>query len=284
MNHLFNRRTVLNDSRYKVSSEQLKTLTGINMTFKIHIRRISLFMDIKLFTDGEVKFGEYTFTRLMVEDKPMISDLQLSKLLGYKMGARFVRQHMDRNIRHFEKGLHYEDVASLKDDNVKNLLISVGYAKQSITQSKNIYLFTQEGFNLYLQLADVKDDLSVFEEEYFGQSLNVYVNPLRYEKSFSKVLDETLNGLIEFEEQYSCCNNKYRIDFYSKEYNLAIEYDEEHHNHTINTIDDMVREHMIHDELGCKFIRVKKGEELKGINEIFKFIHVHNICKHTVAS
>ena len=149
-------------------------------------------------------------------------------------------------------------------------MISIGYVKQSITQAKNIYIFSQEGFLLFCQIADIKEDYSEFEKNYFGSNKLISITPMRYELGFWNILLRTFKSIINFSPQYSCCNNKYRIDFYTPKYNLAVEYDEKGHRNKMS--EDKIREQEIHNELGCNFIRVKKGKELEGINNIFKYI------------
>lgn len=51
-------------------------------------------------------------------------------------------------------------------------------------------------------------------------------------------------------------DEKYRIDFYLPEFNLAIEYDEKQHQQKENKIKDRQREEEIKEVLGCKFIRL----------------------------
>lgn len=79
----------------------------------------------------------------------------------------------------------------------------------------------------------------------------------RFELSFGEQLEETLKPLgIKIKTQKSMFGGKYRIDFYLPEYNLAIEYDEEHHNEEENKIKDKIREEEIKNELHCEFIRL----------------------------
>lgn len=92
----------------------------------------------------------------------------------------------------------------------------------------------------------------------------------RKEILFGKMLFETFDGICEFESQYMVF--PYRIDFYNKECNIAIEYDEEYHDTDTQQNKDKNREQFIKKQTGCKFIRVKIGEEYKGINEILKAI------------
>ena len=83
----------------------------------------------------------------------------------------------------------------------------------------------------------------------------------RFELSFGEQLEETLKPLgIKIKTQKSMFGGKYRIDFYLPEYNLAIEYDEEHHNEEEKKIKDKIREEEIKNELHCEFIRLDYKE------------------------
>jgi hypothetical protein len=56
----------------------------------------------------------------------------------------------------------------------------------------------------------------------------------------------------------------YSLDFYSPEYNLVIEWDEEaHYKNNILREKDIIRQKKIENELRCKFIRIREKEFLK---------------------
>jgi very-short-patch-repair endonuclease len=64
----------------------------------------------------------------------------------------------------------------------------------------------------------------------------------------------------------------YRIDFFLPKYELAIEYDESHHAKPLQAKRDKERQKLIASKFGVKFIRVRQGKELQGINRILRFI------------
>lgn len=87
----------------------------------------------------------------------------------------------------------------------------------------------------------------------------------RYETEFAESLLDFLGVFnINVTRQFSV--NDYRIDFYIPASNLAIEYDEEHHNSDINTDLDIQRQSDIVKEIGCSFLRLD-----------YKKTHSHNI-------
>lgn len=151
---------------------------------------------IKLFINGKVETNDREFTRVLGgfdENKPCISDIQIAELLDYKNGARQVRQQIERNITHFENGIHLLDLQRVAvSDTLQETLISLGYAKQSITQAKNIYILSEAGFLLYLKFAEGDKAVELYKdfiEDYFKiKAENI---------AMEKTLEETRIGLID---------------------------------------------------------------------------------------
>jgi len=131
--------------------------------------------DLQLFTNGKVTIGDgREFTRLIGgfgEGNSTITDKQVAELLGYKDGARHVRRQVNENTKHFDYEHDIKDFkrAELTPTLIK-LLISLGYAKQSITQAENIYLFSKAGFLLFLKFAEGDKSVELYKnfiEDYF---------------------------------------------------------------------------------------------------------------------
>lgn len=115
-----------------------------------------------------------------------------------------------------------------------------------------------------------------------------YVNKPRFEICFGEMLDE-ITG-YKWDRQILIDNGKYRVDFMLG-YELAVEYDEEHH--VGQTEVDLYREKYIQEWLRDKykervdptceylipFIRVKKGEELLGIRRIIEQLVANQILE-----
>ena len=106
----------------------------------------------------KIDIGDRVFTRILGgfrEDSIVVSDKQIADLLDYKLGARQVRQQIERNLSSFENGLHIIDLKGVADSNTLDVdLISLGYSKQAITQAEHIYIFSEAGFLLYLKFAE----------------------------------------------------------------------------------------------------------------------------------
>jgi very-short-patch-repair endonuclease len=224
---------------------------------------------IKLVTKDSVNINNREFTRVMGgfnENSVIVTGKQVGELLGYANGDKTVNLTISRNIKSFTNEYLLDLKSGYLNDQDIEMLNSLGYSKQSISNSKNIYILSHLGLLLFLQIADIKKDYSEFISEYFEADEKLNVARIRFEHEFGNLLRTSFYGLLNIEDQYSCCNNKYRIDFYDIEKRLAIEYDEGHHANRIN--EDINRQKEIEEELNCNFIRVVKGEEFQGINKI----------------
>lgn len=94
-----------------------------------------------------------------------------------------------------------------------------------------------------------------------------------YSRKFTNMCYKVFKNITGFIPEYPVL--KYRVDYYFPEINLCVEFDEPHHNEPKNLISDISREADIKSHLKCTFIRIKIGEELDGINKIFKEIIPH---------
>ena len=150
---------------------------------------------IKLTIDKEVKLNDgREFTRVLGgfdANNPIMTDLQVAELLGYKKGARMVRETMNRNIENFTNGIHYIDLVNkgvAESDTLKETLISLGYAKSSITQAKNIYIFSEAGFLLFLKFAEGDKAVELYKD---------FIEKYYKLKAENEVLRSTIEEQIE---------------------------------------------------------------------------------------
>lgn len=120
--------------------------------------------------------------------------------------------------------------------------------------------------NVYLK------DLMEYYNTYSNKKYVPIVLHERLENLFIKQLQEVLKPLnYTLETQKSLCNNKYRLDGYIPELNLAIEYDEKQHEYQQK--EDKVREKEIDKELNCDFVRVDyKNTDAYNIGIVMKKI------------
>lgn len=99
-----------------------------------------------------------------------------------------------------------------------------------------------------------------------GISLDIRVSPVK-ERNFKVILEKSLHGVEEFFCQYVI--SPYRVDFFFPRLGLIVEFDEDFHKKSI--VIDKVRQSSIEKETGYKFIRVREGMELEGLNSILLF-------------
>ena len=198
----------------------------------------------------------------------VISDIQLAEILQFSTGVRHVRRIVKKNNL---------EVICLKKETVSNkklcsfLTHELGYTTQSITQANNIYFFDINNLLYFLSASEIKEDtLSSFIQLYFNMNEGEvkFRHTLRKEFGFAMVLEDITKSITLFEQQYSVDN--YRVDFYSKEFNLVVEYDEDRHDYTQE--EDELRQKHIENKLGCHFIRVKEGQENIGLGEIVEYL------------
>jgi len=130
---------------------------------------------IKLFTEGKVQVKEREFTKVLggfSESSPIITDRQIAELLEYAKGARSVRQRLSDNLQHFEFGVDILDLKSSvpQQDTTKEALKTLGYTDQAINLAKNIYVFSEAGFLLFLKFAEGDKAVELYKdfiEDYF---------------------------------------------------------------------------------------------------------------------
>lgn len=93
----------------------------------------------------------------------------------------------------------------------------------------------------------------------------------RKEHDFGYMLMDALSDKTEIISQFFV--KPYRIDFYLPEFKMAIEYDEYYHQTNKQHYLDLCRERKIKEQVpDITIVRVKEGQELKGLNLIIKMI------------
>jgi phage antirepressor YoqD-like protein len=83
------------------------------------------------------------------EGKRCLTDKTISEI--HKQPAPEIRKTINRNINRFKKNIDYID---LKRGDMVTTLISLGYAKQSITQAEHIYLLSERGYAKLIKIMD----------------------------------------------------------------------------------------------------------------------------------
>lgn len=90
-----------------------------------------------------------------------ITDKTIAELHGIKEGPKEIRKSINRNIKQFEEGIDYID---FKRGDFITTLLDLGYAKQSITQAKNIYLLSERGYMKLIKIMDTQLAWDIYNE------------------------------------------------------------------------------------------------------------------------
>lgn len=83
------------------------------------------------------------------EGKRCLTDKVISEIHNMKM--IHVRETLNKNIKRFKEGVDFINLKRIDDNDT---LTKMGYAKQSITQAKNIYLLSERGYAKLIKIMD----------------------------------------------------------------------------------------------------------------------------------
>ena len=198
-------------------------------------------------------FHSSNLRTILIEDKEWFIAKDIAELLGYS-------NTKDAIIRHCKYSTSFEDILKSGKTPKLNLISVLG---NSWKQTKVI----PESDVLRLVLKSKKITVKLKDELISSLNLTKYkILMSRKEIEFGKELIDFIKNIYGFDVicQYQILN--YKIDFYIKEFNLCIEFDE--NSHKINSIKnkDKLRENEISKFLKCGFVRVSEdnsiGEQL----------------------
>ena len=199
------------------------------------------------------------------EGKSVISSYDISRI--HNRPVKRVNESFKRNI---DKFVESEDFFRIPADSGIRSVIATGSFKQSNNKFEN--LFTKRGYLKLTKTFTNNIEYKIIKKVYDflggNENIDIYISNERLEISFFKLLKEALKEIdVKLIHQYYVSG--YRIDFFLPEYNLAIEYDEDHHK--LRTKEDKIREKEIKKETGCKFIRCSyKDSNIKNLMKILK--------------
>ena len=157
--------------------------------------------------DGDVNINGRKFTRLaggFSKDSIIITTKQIGELLGLK--NKVVNQTIDRNIKHFEYNIHIKDLKSVTDSDPIDFSL-IDYNKQSVANSKHIYILSEAGFLLYLKFADGDKAVELYKdfiEDYFKTKVELSIA----ENTLQNSKEELLKEKTYLIGQSVMCNNE----------------------------------------------------------------------------
>ncbi|MGL5752100.1 MAG: Rha family transcriptional regulator [Paraclostridium sp.] len=170
---------------------------------------------------------------------------------------------------------HKHVIDKIANEIKKNTNLKCEFTESTYTsiQNKNVkcYLLTDSGLK---HLIKTTKDITLEMIQQLGvNDIDVIYSNSRFEISFINMLEEALDTFnIKGIKQYNV--DRYRIDFYIPEYNIAVEYDEEQHYNKVNMKLDMEREKYIKSKLNCEFIRCDyKNSDIKNVMQVVRLIY-----------
>lgn len=136
--------------------------------------------------------------------------------------------------------------------------------KNGVNEKRGTYL--DKAYILMLA-GYISKDVTIIKEDDNAQV--IVIKPHRKELCFGEILIEALKELnLEVIPQYRVGN--YRIDFYIPKYNIAVEYDEQHH---FTKEKDNIRQMAISLLLNSNWIRCDyKDSDIKNLMKVLAFI------------
>lgn len=142
------------------------------------------------------------------------------------------------------------------------VVVKNGYSEKRGTYLDKTYILMLAGY--------ISKDVTIIKEDDNAQV--IVVKPHRKELCFGEILIEALKELnLEVIPQYRVGN--YRIDFYIPKYNIAVEYDEQHHFTEENKEKDNMRQMAISLLLNSNWIRCDyKDSDINNLMKVLAFI------------
>lgn len=183
----------------------------------------------------------------------------------FSCSHRYIRKKVIKMIEdgyHLQGGISDSTYITMQNKRVHCHLLSVA-AYASLVDSS---MFSDSEHKLRVK--------SQIAKEMGLKSIQVVRDKSRCEEQFSDMLERFIPE-IKFDRQFSVL--QYRLDFYSRDYNLVVEYDEEQHENPSHKKRDKQREaelsRQIKKDTGSKpcLIRVRKGSEIEGLRSIMAF-------------
>ena len=191
------------------------------------------------------------------EGKKSILVKEIAKIHGKE--PKHINELINMNKDEF---LFEVDILDLKNNESaeNNLKTSGVYTQNALNGSKYLYILSESGYLKLYSLMKHKNEkiVNFIVNDYFNSNKELVVFTQNKEIRFLDMLEESLKPFdITGIRQYNVLGK--RIDFYIPSLNIAIEYDENGHNHYSYEKHEG-RQKEIENKLGCRFIRVTDSD------------------------
>jgi very-short-patch-repair endonuclease len=166
-----------------------------------------------------------------------IDELEYESLTSLEIAELTGKRH-DHVLRGIDKMMKDLDIPL--DTHISTYKDRKGETRRCYVLPKDLYISLLNGY---------KNISPNFKAKRYGYKI------VRNEFSFGKDIVENLFEGHDIIPQYKVCGGKYMVDWYIKDMNIVIEFDEEYHK--FRSKEDLMREREIAKELGCTIIRYK---------------------------
>ena len=182
----------------------------------------------------------------IIEGKTAISSLDVAKMVGRE------HKHVIRDLRNIIKKLESNDLIVTEDYYIKSTY------QNTRNQTQPKFYLTYKGCDLYCKRMTGISQIKMVD---FMNKTLVVTKPITVlmpdskEKTFFESLEKVLASFsLTLIKEHKMSKNKYSIDGYIPEINLAIEYDEEFHKNQQE--EDNKRQLEIQKQYGYNFVRL----------------------------
>lgn len=190
-----------------------------------------------------------------------LNNMQQDTITSFKLVNIINKYRQEENLTLKRHDTLLRDIRNeISNGGDKQCFIKSSYLDKQ-NQERPCYILTKSGITRLMNGLRMTSDIAKTIEHL--QSIGMYSNTIevvdnRKEIEFLTQLEQTLEPFgIKGESQYSI--DKYRIDYYIKDMNVAIEYDENDHKGYSYEKQEL-RQQLIEKQLGCKFIRVSDSK------------------------
>ena len=199
-------------------------------------------------------FEKYIIRWIGTYKEPWFITKDIAKILGYKDTKKAVGDNIDTKYI-----LTWKEFK--KDKEIKI------HSQTKLINKTGVICFLQSG-------RKCNQDFLLFFKDNFKVDYHI-IKRLTKEEEYISNITKTFEG-EEMIQQYSVCNNKYKIDLYFPKYNLAVECDEYGHKDR-NVEYEYIREVDIKKEIDCVFMRFNPDDKCFNL---FKFDFIFFIYEY----
>lgn len=217
----------------------------------------------------EIKFGNRKASIVITESDLWMSQKSIADL--FDTTRQNISLHIANIGEYFNISNCTKAISTIQNEGTRDVSREIQHYNFEVIHAVGI---RSNRFDEINTLVDIASHSNILKASY-------RIIPVK-ERDFGELLSSILRGITRIIPQYKIM--EYFVDFYIPEYDLAVEYDEKHHNKPSNVLNDAERQSKIENEMDIEFIRIHEGMELTGLNKVMKHIIGFNRHKKHKAS